>query len=79
MHDIQIVPHNADWWILNGKVRQGPYFNLKLASRIAFAARSGLQRVIVLNQAGEAIMYWPKRLGPIASISSGDDVDAQCA
>jgi hypothetical protein len=71
MHDIQLIPHHTDWWVLNGKVRQGPYNNLKLASRIAFVGRSILQRIIVLNEAGEAIMYWPKAIERV-HVVSGD-------
>jgi hypothetical protein len=72
MHDIHLIPHHTDWWVLNGKVRQGPYNNLKLASRIAFAGRSSLQRVVVLNEAGAAIMYWPKAIERV-HVVSGDD------
>lgn len=72
MHDIQLVPHDTNWWILNGKVRQGPYFNLTLASRIARASRSASQRVAVLNSIGETIMYWSNATD-IAYATAGDD------
>ena len=77
MDDIKLVPHDTNWWILNGKVRQGPYVNFALASRIALAEQHTLQRVVVLNQAGEAIMYWPKAVDRIAVVSIDEESGLQ--